>query len=251
MKELYSLCKSSDDRVFLVQAAVSAKRYDDGIEVLETTAKELGKLTQSERLLFASVCRKATSLLRSAWKYYSDEGQAATSPLRVKIACALSCTQIEEKLRDKCQRVVEFVDNLLEKSSDDEATIFYHKMKGDHLRYIAEFETGEERKISAGLALVSYKAGLNLATAVLHPSDVVRLGLSLNLAVFYFDILGAPERAIFIGKEAFQEGINNIDSLPCDEKKKPYDILEALRSNVAQWKSLTKSPQDKLKSQED
>ena len=73
--------------------------------------------------------------------------------------------------------------------------------KGDYLRYMAEFASGETRKKVAEESLVAYKAASDIATTELTPTDPIRLG---NIFALLSDILNAivttlrPRVEIFI-----------------------------------------------------
>merc|ERR1711865_1284952 len=80
--------------------------------------------------------------------------------------------------------------NLLEKATTDETKVFYHKMKADYYRYIAEFKLDDAKKSAAESARSAYddaSAGL----PVTHP---IRLGLALNFSVFQYEVLATPKR---------------------------------------------------------
>ncbi|KAL2635631.1 hypothetical protein R1flu_007110 [Riccia fluitans] len=78
-------------------------------------------------------------------------------------------------------------------------------MKGDYLRYLAQIKTGMRGKDAGKSALLAYKYARSIALAELAPSNPIRLGLALNFAVFYSDILKLPDRAFRLAKQAYDE----------------------------------------------
>jgi 14-3-3 protein epsilon len=52
---------------------------------------------------------------------------------------------------------------LIQKASNAEAKVFYHKMKGDYYRYISEFTTGADNTKAGDNAYNAYKAATELA----------------------------------------------------------------------------------------
>lgn len=89
--------------------------------------------------------------------------------------------------------------------------MFYLKMLGDYLRYMAETKDGDEdfsKSIACiGLSLFmlwchfsepivessrqAYQQAFDLATQHMLPTDPIRLGLVLNFSVFYFGKLSS------------------------------------------------------------
>ncbi|KAI3768906.1 hypothetical protein L6452_00001 [Arctium lappa] len=68
-----------------------------------------------------------------------------------------------------CNQILDFSNNrsvvhgiidkhLLPSSGSGEAIVFYHKMKGDYFRYLAEFKTDKDRKEAAEQSLKGYEA---------------------------------------------------------------------------------------------
>ena len=52
---------------------------------------------------------------------------------------ASRATRREKELDEICNAILALLNgNLLEKASNDESKVFYHKMKADYYRYIAE-----------------------------------------------------------------------------------------------------------------
>ena len=49
---------------------------------------------------------------------------------------------MESELDGICQKILALLDSrLISKASNGESKVFYHKMKADYYRYIAEFKT--------------------------------------------------------------------------------------------------------------
>ena len=59
-------------------------------------------------------------------------------------------------------------------------------------RYLAEYSTGEGRKIAAERSLLAYQEAQDIAQTNLSPTHPIRLGLALNFSVFYYEILNSP-----------------------------------------------------------
>ena len=81
--------------------------------------------------------------------------------------CAWYSQYVEKELEGLCNKINTTIDqNLLPKAETDEAKVFYHKMKGDYDRYIAENVDGELKKKYADLGLQAYNAALDSAKSI-------------------------------------------------------------------------------------
>ena len=108
-------------------------------------------------------------------------------------------------------------------------------MKGDYHRYISEICTHQERAEVSDRALAAYERALGRAKANLPATDPIRLGTSLNLSVFYYEIKESPEEAYRVVREAFDEAgvqVENLSALNCNDTTV---ILELLRDNLTLW----------------
>ena len=138
------------------------------------------------------------------------------------------CGEILGLLEKKLIPAVTALDSSAE---TDEARIFYLKLAGDYYRYLAE---SEEQKQSASSAEKCYNEGLKVASK-LPPSNPVRLGLALNLSVCYFEILGAPQKALELARSAFDEAVKELEDLDPSEYKDATLIMQLLRDNISLW----------------
>lgn len=105
------------------------------------------------------------------------------------------------------------------------------------LRYLAEFQSGETRKDSAGKALEAYSSASSIANSELPPTHPIRLGLALNFSVFYYEILNSPDKACHLAKQAFDDAIAELDTLSEESYKDSTLIMQLLRDNLTLWTS--------------
>ncbi|KAI6878865.1 14-3-3 protein, partial [Hortaea werneckii] len=123
-----------------------------------------------------------------------------------------------------------------------ESKVFYHKMKGDYHRYLAEFAMGDKRKESADQSLEAYQAATEVASTELAPTHPIRLGLALNFSVFYYEILNSPDKACQMAKTSFDEAIAELDTLSEESYKDSTLIMQLLRDNLTLWTSSEAEP---------
>ncbi|KAG5520173.1 hypothetical protein PMAC_001250 [Pneumocystis sp. 'macacae'] len=100
--------------------------------------------------------------------------------------------------------------------------------KGDYYRYLAEFATGDKRKSSSDSSLEAYKEASEIAMLELPPTHPIRLGLALNFSVFYYEILGKPDSACHLAKQAFDDAIAELDTLSEESYKDSTLIMGVL-----------------------
>merc|ERR1712070_663549 len=110
-------------------------------------------------------------------------------------------------------------------------------MKGDYFRYLAEFKTGEPRQEAAESSLLAYKNASEIANTELATTWAIRLGLALNFSVFYYEVLNSPEQACNLAKNAFDEAIQELDTLNEESYKDSTLIMQLLRDNLTLWTS--------------
>jgi 14-3-3 protein epsilon len=146
--------------------------------------------------------------------------------------------KVEDELAGICRDVLNVLDTfLIPSSTSNESRVFYHKMKGDYYRYLAEFRSGDERKESANQSLGAYEQASQIANKDLAPTHPIRLGLALNFSVFYYEIMNSPDKACQLAKTAFDDAIAELDNLSEDSYKDSTVIMQLLRDNLTLWNS--------------
>jgi len=147
-------------------------------------------------------------------------------------------TTIENELKNHCKDILSLLDKyLLPNSKSEESKIFFLKMKGDYNRYLTEFLVDQEGNEAIENAREAYISAKKLAKSNLPATHPLRLGLLLNLSVFYFEILQNQEKATKTAEKAFDRAISNIDNV-CEETYKDCTlIMQLLRDNLTLWTS--------------
>lgn len=97
--------------------------------------------------------------------------------------------------------------------------------------------TNDRRRDVADKSLESYQAATEIAASDLPTTHPLRLGLALNFSVFYFEIMGVPEKACQLAKQAFDDAIAQLDSLSEESYKDSTLIMQLLRDNLTLWTS--------------
>jgi 14-3-3 protein epsilon len=123
-------------------------------------------------------------------------------------------SKIEGELNKYCNEILSLIDNkLIEKASNAEAKVFYHKMKGDYFRYISEYTSGAAHDAAGNNAHAAYKEATKIAETDLKTTHPIRLGLALNYSVFHYEVKNDPGVACQLAKKAFDDAIADIDQI--------------------------------------
>jgi len=229
-----------ENNVFKAKLAENTERYHEMVSFMKKIAMLDVELTYEERILLTVAYKNVIGERRASWRIVStielkEENKASESKLKIVKAYK---AQIEDELKDIANDVLALLDkHLIPSSCDDEAKAFYYKMKGDYHRYIAEFATEKDREEAAENSLNAYQSASDITEKSFLPTNPIRLGLALNFSVFYYEILNSPERACSIAKSAFDNAIEELDSLSEESYKDSTLIMQLLRDNLALWNS--------------
>ncbi|KAH7821904.1 putative 14-3-3 protein [Monocercomonoides exilis] len=228
------------DLIYMAKLQEQSERYEEMAESMKTVAKMNTEFTAEERNLFSVAYKNVIGTRRAAWRIISaieqkEEGrQNLVNVQRIKDYRQV----IESELTDICNEIFQLIDeNLIPNATSGESKVFFHKMKGDYCRYMAEYTTETVRKEAADKSLQAYQAASSVATTELPPTDPIRLGLALNFSVFYYEILNSPDQACQMAKQAFDDAIAELDTLTEESYKDTTLIMQLIRDNLTLWTS--------------
>ncbi|KAK7714194.1 hypothetical protein SLS64_004293 [Diaporthe eres] len=234
------MANERESKTFLARLCEQAERYDEMVSYMKEVAKLGGELTVDERNLLSVAYKNVVGTRRASWRIISSIEQKEESKGSEKHVPTIKeyRSKIELELEKVCQDVLDVLDDsLIPNAASGESKVFYHKMKGDYHRYLAEFASGEKRKTAATAAHEAYKNATDVAQTELTPTHPIRLGLALNFSVFYYEILNSPDRACHLAKQAFDDAIAELDSLSEESYRDSTLIMQLLRDNLTLWTS--------------
>jgi len=225
----------------MAKLSEQAERYDEMVTYMKDVAKLGVELSVEERNLLSVAYKNVIGARRASWRIISSIEQKEESKQgnEAQVAKIKSYRQkVEKELGEVCNDIlIVLSDYLLKSAAAGESKVFYHKMKGDYHRYLAEFASGDERKKAADEAHEAYKNATEIAQTELAPTHPIRLGLALNFSVFYYEILNSPDRACHLAKQAFDDAIAELDTLSEESYKDSTLIMQLLRDNLTLWTS--------------
>eukprot|EP01101_Sappina_pedata_P008865 TRINITY_DN4_c0_g2_i1.p2 TRINITY_DN4_c0_g2~~TRINITY_DN4_c0_g2_i1.p2 ORF type:complete len:286 (+),score=134.48 TRINITY_DN4_c0_g2_i1:126-860(+) len=230
-----------DDLIYLARLSEQAERYDEMADSMKKVAQMNEELSVEERNLLSVAYKNVVGSRRASLRIISSIEQKEESRGKEDhLAKAREYRRkVEKELTSICDDILDVLDkNLIPSSSTSESKVFYYKMKGDYHRYLAESTSGEPRQDAAEKALSAYKSASDIAQELL-PTNPIRLGLALNFSVFYYEIMNSPDQAIQLAKQAFDNAIEQLESLTDDTYKDSTLIMQLLRDNITLWTSNT------------
>lgn len=196
------------------------------------------RLDEEERSLLSVAFKNVVGSRRSSWRVLKAKTADESNENNKKI-CEEMKSHVEDELKKLCQQVLALIDDhLIKEKDDDQAKIFFLKMKGDYYRYMVEIcVEGEHRKELADKAQAAYESASDIAKAELLPTSPIRLGLALNFSVYFYEIKNSPKEACDLAKNAFDDAIASLDALPEESYKDSTLIMQLLRDNLTLWQS--------------
>jgi 14-3-3 protein epsilon len=145
---------------------------------------------------------------------------------------------VETELQGLCDTVLASLnDSLIPNADTAESKVFYHKMKGDYYRYIAEFAEGDQKSDAADRARKAYEDAEKVAKDDLAVTNPIRLGLALNFSVFQYEVLNERDKACEMARTAFEDAIAELDNVGEESYKDSTLIMQLLRDNLTLWTS--------------
>merc|ERR1711959_314138 len=84
-------------------------------------------------------------------------------------------------------------------------------------------------------ALKAYEAANTIASDNLPTTNPIRLGLTLNFSVFYYEICDEKDEAASLAKKAFEDAIDHLDTLSEEAYKDSTLIMQLLKDNLTLW----------------
>jgi len=229
-----------EEAVYLAKLSEQAERYDEMVDNMKKVAILDQELSVEERNLLSVAYKNVIGARRASWRIVSSIEQKEESKGNAKHVEMIKSYKhkIEDELAEICSDILKVLDDhLIKNASAGESKVFYHKMKGDYYRYLAEFSTGDKRSDASQKSLDAYKAASDVAVTELPPTHPIRLGLALNFSVFYYEIMNSPDRACQLAKQAFDDAIAELDTLSEDSYKDSTLIMQLLRDNLTLWTS--------------
>lgn len=233
----------AEELVQRAKLAEQAERYGDMVDYMKKVIVAKRRLCNEERNLLSVAYKNEVGARRSAWRVISN--LEMKNEKWVPDLIKEYKEKIENELNSLCTDVQDLLDEHLVPNASDadcdegDDKVFYLKMKGDYYRYQAEVagdRNGDFTSKSHDAYGKAYEEAKKMQAT--HP---IRLGLALNYSVFFYEIENKPEEACKLAKQAFDEAIAVLDTLPKDSYKDSTLIMQLLRDNLSLWTADTQA----------
>jgi 14-3-3 protein epsilon len=114
------------------------------LEAMHNVVRANADLTVEERNLLSVAFKNTISSRRTAWRVlHSIEKKEESKGSKHTAILKGYQEKVKGELNRYCSEIIGLIDGqLIQKATNPEAQVFYHKMKGDYYRYITEFTSG-------------------------------------------------------------------------------------------------------------
>ena len=229
---------STPKNKYIFQALLAEKchRYKDMVSILEEYAeKKETELNNEERNLLAQAYKNKLEIYRKVLKQLklkeSDEKNKETDNLLNYLEYKEA---YENKMIEKIKEMIDFINQLLQKTEDKEGILLYYKLIGDFNRYIAEFAEGDLREKAINECIDYYPKAYEMAKEI-YPLNIISLGTKLNYSVFLYEIIHEREKGIEVAYDSFeiacrQKTRDNVDNKEVDA------FINLFKDNIIEWR---------------
>merc|ERR1711907_592642 len=213
---------SREDALFMAKAAEQAERYEEMVKYMKRIVQLCESGDEMSNANASGV--EERNLISVGYKNMMSHRRTAHRTVQ----------QFEDKEVKNNGPNVQLITEGAKKCEDAEVKVFFLKMQGDYNRYGAEITSGAKREEFKEKALKAYTAANDIAND-LQATNPIRLGLTLNFSVFYYEICDKKEDASQLAKKAFEDAIDHLDTLSEEEYKDSTLIMQLLKDNLTLW----------------
>ena len=224
---------------YLSKLYEKAQKFEDMINAINKFIELGPKLSKEERNILSAGYKSILSDKRDNWKFLNNMERKEFKKKSKQVQYIQEIKKhIESEIKKNVENILNLIDKyLLPNCSDAESKIFYIRLKGDHYRYLCEISKEKELEKNLEMAEKLYKEANTIAVKELPFINIERVGLCLNLSLFYYEIKGDKKEGYKIAKDCFEESMKYLDDF---EKLKSKDVLmliQLLKENLIFWGS--------------
>jgi 14-3-3 protein epsilon len=227
-----------EDLIYMCTLYHREQRDKEALEALNELIGLDPVFDKSRRVLFQAIYKLVIDSLRDTLNTVHQYYESDVENNRVDQASLL-----QRKKEELCSKLIFFArdaitsidQQLLPNASDPQMIVFFHKLKGDLFRYIAEFSDDTDSLAAGNSGEESYTLAFDYAESNLPRNDPVRMSLILNAAVFRYEIRKDPESATDMLEHALKEFEGDFSELGDEDQQEVFETLEIMRGNLQVW----------------
>ena len=226
-----------EEFVYLSKLYERAERYPDMVSAINKFVEMNPKLSKDEKNILSAGYKNILSDKRASWRLLNSMEKKEK---KKKSAQVPYIREIKTHIEDELKKIFEDLHNLIDKfllpnSEDAESKVFYLRLKGDHFRYLCEITKEKEFEKNIEKAEKVYKEAYQIAEKELPFINITRVELSLNMAVFYYEVKHDKKEGCKIAKKAFEESMKYLDDLEKFKSKDVLLLIQLLKENLVFW----------------
>lgn len=176
----------------------------------EIVENKTSDFTIEERNLLSITFKNLLASDRKALKLVNDIAAFEKFSKYVTVLTAFR-KKLQRSIIAKCTSIISLCENeCMSLSENTESKVFFYKTIADYYRYASEscvtppgntdFKAQSEKFVES--SKIFYLEGLKMAASDLDPCNPIRLGITLNLSVFFKEINDDLPRAILLTEHA-------------------------------------------------
>ena len=215
--------------------AEEMERHQEALQHLQELPSFGLPLSPEERNCWIRNAKRLLKFSRDKWENSAVEDRQAISDELENLASELLC------FLEACD---------VNDCSED--LVCFNCFRGDVHRYLALMGGLERREQEVQRATDAYEVAKQRATDALSPLNPVRLGLCLNVSIFYSEVLQDVQNAIKIAKHAFDDAVSFNLGRGEEWETEGFDkaligqLLCLLRENLTLWTDETPDEPNQL-----
>ena len=226
--------------IFMINMYYDIQDYDNAVKQINDLIEvNLNILNVKERNLFMMVNRSKLLEIKKKLNalnekvHYNNPNIISTHINEILLNNHIY--RVENELREFCEKIVNKIEELQEKSSieDHYANVFYSKLKADYMKYILEVTNDEEVRAKIEEECQNYYMKAYELCNNLEEHSPLVLSVILNYSVFVYNIIDDTPLALEMSECGYTNAIKRLDGRKIDEV---CHILDMLESNIKIWK---------------
>ena len=228
-----------EEYIYLAKLYEKAERFNDMVNFINKFIELNPELSHEERIILSAGYKNVISSKRSSWRLVNTLIKKEDKSNTQEISYLNEEKGIIEKeIAEICKMIQNIIDKyLIPNAKDSESKVFYLKLKGDYFRYVAEYSVGKAFDSACDSADKAYREAYEISEKDLPIVNTTRLGLALNLSVFYYEVRGLKDEGCNIAKNAFNEAMKTLDDLERVKAKDSLLIIQLLKENLILWEN--------------